>query len=176
VVIWIVLVIGALFVAVPHVYEALHPPSTFGDHYVTGELRMLRYARRAADGELVNDGSYTLYYQDGQPELEGEYVDGVRQGLWRWFYEDGTPKAQCRYVDGEGPYTAWYENGQLLLQGQLDGEKRVGEWTEYARSGEKAIQGAYVDDTQHGWWTYWREGDPEPAFRIRWDHGQRVEG
>lgn len=173
---WIVLVIGALFVAAPHVYESLHAPRTFGDHYVTGELRMLRHARRAADGELVNHGTYTLYYQSGQQEMVGEYENGVRVGPWRWFYPDGRPKAQCRYVAGRGGYTAWTEDGALLMQGQLDDAKRTGAWTEYFPSGQKAIEGEYVEDRQHGWWTYWREGEPQPAMRILWENGRRVEG
>lgn len=172
----ITLALAALFVAAPHVYEALHAPSTFGDHYVTGELRMLRYARRAADGELVNDGTYTLYYQNGQAEMVGEYEDGVRQGHWRWFYSDGRPKAECRYVDGRGAYTAWTEEGALVLQGYLDDEERTGAWTEYFPGGQKAMVGEYRHGRQHGWWTYWREGETEPAMRIRWDEGRRVEG
>jgi len=172
----IALLIGALFVAAPHVHQVFNEPQAFGDHYVSGQLRLLRHAKRAPDGQLVNHGTYTLYYEGGQKELEGEYVEGVREGPWHWFYENGRRKAECQYRDGQGVYTAYYEDGRLLQKGAYRDDQRTGSWVEYFESGSKAIEGDYVDDQQHGWWTYWRDGEAPPAMRIRWERGERVEG
>lgn len=170
-----ILVIALCFLVAPFVYERFNQPRVYGDHYVSGQAKVLRTAKRGSGGELVSHGPYVAYYESGQEEMAGEYVEGVRDGLWQWWYPDGRKKAECHYVDGIGEFRSWYESGRPLHVGKYDNEQRTGTWVEYFESGGKHMEGAYLDDQQHGVWTYWEEGESQPAFRIRWNRGERVE-
>ena len=170
----LLLVVAALFLVAPHVREAFNEPRTYGDHYVSGQLRVTREAKRGPGGSLVNHGDYSSFYENGQVEMTGRYENGERVGKWRWFYENGQRKAECDYDDGEGVYRSWYPSGARLHEGWLSNEKRVRDWVEFFESGAKAMEGGYVDDLQHGTWTYWEEGRSNPAFRIEWKYGERV--
>jgi antitoxin component YwqK of YwqJK toxin-antitoxin module len=171
----LVLVVALCFLVAPFIQRRFDKPHLYGDHYASGKVKVLRAARRGPDGELVSDGPYVVYYENGRKEMAGQYADGVRDGVWQWWYPDGRKKAECRYVDGIGEFRSWYESGRPLHVGKYDNETRTGHWVEYFESGARSMEGSYRDDEQDGVWTYWKEGNPKPAFQIRWDRGKRVD-
>ena len=68
-------------------------------------------------------GQWTLWYENGQMESQGDYVDGEQHDQWTQWYENGQMAAQGQFVDGElhGQWTLWHENGQMIDQGYLGG-------------------------------------------------------
>jgi antitoxin component YwqK of YwqJK toxin-antitoxin module len=71
------------------------------------------------------DGKYKTYYEDGQLELDGNFMTGikssrgvvhsVRDGNWKGYYDDGQLWWEANYKMGvkDGVEKYYYENGQL---------------------------------------------------------------
>ena len=49
----------------------------------------------------VQDGLWEGFYENGQLEYRGNYIDGEPDGLWEWFYEDGRLIETKTYRNGE---------------------------------------------------------------------------
>ena len=73
-------------------------------------------------------GNYVSRYKDNSIEELGQYIDGVKNGLWAEYYENGNNKFQVKFVNGkkEGVAIYWDENGrktkeELYKNDLLDG-------------------------------------------------------
>jgi len=69
-------------------------------------------------GEFVNgvkDGIYQEYYESGNIWKDWNFVDGLEQGTSLWYFEDGTISMRWNYVHGklEGKSQWYYESGEL---------------------------------------------------------------
>ena len=77
------------------------------------------------------------YYENGQMEKEGTYIDGKRDGKWTYYNEDGSLIGERIYKDGEiwNGFVVYYnENGKIKKEknykdGELDGYEK--EYTYY---------------------------------------------
>ncbi|MGO4477914.1 toxin-antitoxin system YwqK family antitoxin [Massilia sp. 2TAF26] len=56
---------------------------------------------------LTNDGArwvlhgrFYTYHRNGQLASEGNYANGLEDGLWRYYHESGELAAEGRYKDG----------------------------------------------------------------------------
>src|SRR6478609_7001167 len=47
------------------------------------------------------DGKYKRYYPSGKLEIEGEYHDGKRNGIFTMYHENGQLARKVNYVDGQ---------------------------------------------------------------------------
>jgi len=67
------------------------------------------------------DGLETLYYENGQKELEVTYKDGKEDGPRTEYYENGQKKSEATLKDGKfnGLETMWHENGQKKAEATL---------------------------------------------------------
>lgn len=83
----------------------------------------------------LRDGFYSEYDTTGRLIVQGEYIDGLEEGLWK------------------------YEYGDYKEEGTYRGGKRNGEWKSYYDSGQLSFEGSYIDDNPNGrhiW--YWPDG------------------
>jgi antitoxin component YwqK of YwqJK toxin-antitoxin module len=46
------------------------------------------------------DGPYRDYWSDGVLACDGQYRDGVQDGVWRFYDRDGTPREVIRFSGG----------------------------------------------------------------------------
>ncbi|WP_343854789.1 hypothetical protein [Fulvivirga kasyanovii] len=101
-----------------------------GHPYEGGELVFLDGGRRFDDPlafesyrEGVLHGPYTLYYNNGQPWEQGQYINGEKDGETHFFYKDGTPCCSGIYKAGkktDGKFHLKYSNGiELYEKGAL---------------------------------------------------------
>ena len=69
--------------------------------------------------------------------VEGTYRNGLQDGEWTLWYENGTRASVDHYVNGlqNGLHTSWYANGQKALEGEYRGGKRHGVWTQWDPNG-----------------------------------------
>ena len=78
--------------------------------YESGKLRY-RYVRYlASDGSRwIRHGPFTAFHENGQLASEGNYVDGLENGVWRDFREDGRLAAEGHYKLGQdmGEWQYW---------------------------------------------------------------------
>jgi len=104
-------------------------------------------------------GKWNWYYESGEVEEEGHYVDGEKEGKWVEYYESGEVKAEANYVDGkrEDKWVWYYESGEVMEDGNfIDGQKE-GRVVLYYESGEVALEKNYVDGNKDGKWVYYDE-------------------
>ena len=57
------------------------------------EMGQLKSGRR--------EGSWKIYYDNGQLKNTGHYKNGKRDGLWEYFNDDGTLRFDGNYKDGK---------------------------------------------------------------------------
>lgn len=57
--------------------------------------------KRMPDGKFVNDGPFYQYYQSNHRlALEGQFVGGLKQGIWLHYGEDGNLKTAKFFEKG----------------------------------------------------------------------------
>lgn len=84
-------------------------------------------------GERLQHGPVALWYENGQPLMQGQFRIGQRHGSFLW----------------------WHPSGQKELSGQFDKGQKTGRWTWWHGNGMKATEGSYRDDLPVGTWTWW---------------------
>ena len=63
---------------------------------------------------LHNEGSATVWYENGQKNWESYWKEGVKSGLWSGWYENGIKERESYWKDGVkvGLWNGWYKNGR----------------------------------------------------------------
>jgi antitoxin component YwqK of YwqJK toxin-antitoxin module len=66
-----------------------------------------------------------------QPVIQGETMNGKREGKWTSFFPNGKIQSECYYVDGlnHGATKVYLENGKLLYEGEYVNGAKAGNWT-----------------------------------------------
>lgn len=77
------------------------------------------------------------YHKDGSILLEGEYIDGFREGEWISHYPDGTMWSKGYFSKGKRTGKSWiyHPNGQLRMKGKYEEGKKVGKWIVFNEEG-----------------------------------------
>lgn len=103
------------------------------------------WCQKSTNGRAVKDGPFIAYASGGDMMIEGSYRNGVQQGEWTLWYENGVRASIDHYDDGvqDGLHTSWYANGQKALEGQYRHGKRQGVWTEWDPSGLRSRKMPY---------------------------------
>jgi antitoxin component YwqK of YwqJK toxin-antitoxin module len=59
-----------------------------------------------------------VFYENGNLDYEGEYLDGVEHGYWTYYWENGQMKSQEFYVNGleEGTMFDYDKNGEKSIK------------------------------------------------------------
>lgn len=77
------------------------------------------------------------YHKDGSVLLEGNYVDGLREGEWISHYPDGTMWSKGYFLKGERDGKGWvyHPSGKLHMKGSYENGKKVGKWIVFNEEG-----------------------------------------
>lgn len=86
-------------------------------------------------GERFQHGPTGTWYKNGQPQMRGQFENGLRQGI----------------------FVGWHPNGQKDVVGKFEKDRRVGKWTWWHANGFKRVEGEFADGLQIGEWTWWNE-------------------
>ena len=86
---------------------------------------------------LLN-GKQTLYFENGQKEIEQNFTNNIKNGLYTEWYETGTKKQEGTFVNGlkEGKWEGWWMNQTTLYQGQYELDKMSGIWKYFYMYGD----------------------------------------
>ena len=49
---------------------------------------------------MAQEGKWTLYYENGQVNAEGNYVNGKKDGTWTWYDMQGKKTDEQVYQNG----------------------------------------------------------------------------
>ncbi len=103
------------------------------------------------------EGDWKEFYDNGQPQAEGKYVNGVKVGDWKYFFRDGK-KFEVGKYDAKGKQAGkwlWYfEDGKLRRESNYTKGQEDGDFAEYDDSGLVITRGQYVDGLKEGTWVY----------------------
>jgi antitoxin component YwqK of YwqJK toxin-antitoxin module len=90
--------------------------------------------REIKPGEMYHD---VTYYEDGVVKMEGNMIDGKKEGKWMAFFEDGMPWSETYFENGisVGPTTAWHSSGKKYYEGNYKDGKRSGNWKFFNEDG-----------------------------------------
>jgi antitoxin component YwqK of YwqJK toxin-antitoxin module len=124
----------------------LYPKLTLKEPDDWWECRLAQYEQQ---GKPQKHGQWTVWYENGQQKLVGNYEFDQPVNKFVW----------------------WHPNGQKALEGEYQGGKKSGIWTWWHDNGLKSIQGEYIDGHPLGSWTWWNDAG-KVAQRADFTGGQ----
>ncbi len=142
--------------------------------FPNGSTRSQWIVKVLPDGTEVEHGESLMWYDDGQVKMQGEYVDGVRDGLWRSWYPDGRMRGEGRLHRNKriGTWTMWHDNGQKRIETAYDKGLAHGRSTAWDADGNVIETGEYVRKKKHGIWITYVDGE---KTETEWVNGVQVE-
>jgi len=119
---------------------------------------------KTAEGRLdtisQKQGLWTLFFDDGQVQAKGEFLNNVKTGAWEFFYNNGILRQKGIYSEGfpEGKWLWFYDNGNILREENYLYGEISGLVYELDVAGDTVAKGNYTQNTKHGKW-FFKIGD-----------------
>ena len=121
---------------------------TIKQRYPDGKVQILRHVNQDADGNFVNQGSWKWKSRSGRILADGNYEDGLMDGLWRRLHPADSPGIfrEAIFRQARGPFlsVATYKKGKLH-----------GTWTIFTAQRIKLFEMQYEEGQRHGTATWW---------------------
>ena len=97
--------------------------------------RICIYKGKGDNREMVRE---TVYYENHQIQMDGEYKDKKRTGKWTSWYENGKLWSEGFFKNGmaEGRRTTYFENGKVRYDGMYKEDQKIGKWRFYDEKGK----------------------------------------
>lgn len=101
------------------------------EHWPNGVLRLRKEVLRGRDGTGVDHGTYTGWYDNGQVEYQGTFVQGKVDGVATRYHRNGQKAVEEHFAHGlrEGPRYSWDESGILRKEEHFVDDQPDGTWT-----------------------------------------------
>jgi antitoxin component YwqK of YwqJK toxin-antitoxin module len=119
------------------------------------------------------DGASVEYDEEGNIIVQGEYIDGSKDG--KWFYKVGDHQEVGKYTDGlkDGDWVYTYDNGKknfvgAFVNGELNGKQK---W--YHANGQLLLEGRYTMGLEQGDFN-WYDEDGVLLTTVRFKDGAEV--
>ncbi|HSY41667.1 MAG TPA: hypothetical protein VLA79_19140 [Polyangia bacterium] len=96
----------------------------------------------------VPEATFVARYPNGRPRVAGSYdAAGLRVGVWRVWFEDGRPSRELEFLDGvrERDAREWHPNGIQAAEGRYVGGRRDGRWRFWDERGQLTADVVYRD-------------------------------
>lgn len=77
------------------------------------------------------------FHEDGSKMMEGEYVDGLREGEWISWFPDGSVWSKGYFTKGKRSGKSWiyHPNGQMYMKGAYRDGAKTGMWIVFDENG-----------------------------------------
>ncbi|MCX6242043.1 MAG: hypothetical protein NTX43_09585 [Bacteroidetes bacterium] len=97
--------------------------------------RVCIYKGKGENRELVRE---TTFYENKQMQMDGEFNDGKRNGLWISWYMNGNKWSEGTFKNGksEGKRVTYFENGKVRYEGDYKNDQRIGKWRFFDENGK----------------------------------------
>lgn len=105
-------------------------------------------------------GRRTLYFDNGNVEIEENYIDGgILQGISKVYYEGGQLQLEKNYENNVlvGQVKVYYPSGKIKEEVTMENNNENGPFTEYYENGKIHWKGTYLN------------GDNEFGLLEEWD-------
>jgi len=100
-------------------------------------------------------GRYTEYYHSGRLFAEGPKAATRNAGHWRYYDEKGALQMEGDYVNGkkQGIWKNYYASGNVYSSGNYENDEAVGQWKYFFEDGSINASGEFVSGKKHGYWS-----------------------
>ncbi|MBS0207625.1 MAG: hypothetical protein JSS27_01600 [Planctomycetes bacterium] len=90
------------------------------------------------DGHDERDGTYTVWYRNGQKAMEGTFRNDEPNGKFSWWHPSGQRAIEGHYTAGQQSdrWQWWYDSGRKQIVGQYTKGEQIGEWSWYNTDGQ----------------------------------------
>ena len=102
-------------------------------------------------GDMVYTGTYTEYYDNGNPKIVRNIKNGKENGFVITYFENGKEQEQRSYREG----------------------KKEGEWINWNEEGIKIAVAIYLDDKKDGDWFIWN-AEGVLLYEMHYKKGKKV--
>lgn len=119
------------------------------------------------------DGASIEYAEDGSVIVQGDYIDGRKDG--KWFYKVGDHQEEGAYKDGlkDGPWVYTYDNGKRNFIGDFVNGDPDGKHKWFYRNGQLKLEGRYSAGLAQGEFVHYNE-DGFPIMVVKFKDGVEV--
>tara|TARA_Y100001934_G_C12378759_1_gene790926 strand:- start:1992 stop:4079 length:2088 start_codon:yes stop_codon:yes gene_type:complete len=125
---------------------------------------------------LIKDGKWLFWDEQGILKEEVHYKDGKREGLSTYFSITGNQSAKIIYKDGipwNGEWTIWYHDGTKKESGIYSEGEKQSPWTAWYENGQKKYVIHYKNSLKHGLYTEWNK-DGRLTKDIEYNRGNPI--
>jgi len=86
----------------------------------------------------VKHGSFKIYGQNGNIEIEGQIKENKNDGFWKYYYPDGTLESEGNFINDlvEGKWFWYYPSGKLKETAEYKNGLRNGKVIMYDEEGK----------------------------------------
>ncbi|WP_299553165.1 hypothetical protein [Seonamhaeicola sp.] len=86
-------------------------------------------------GGFLLHKNYTKYYKSNQLAEQGEFVHGLKHGVWKTWHKNGLVKTKTYWEHGyrEWHFTAYDSFGNITLQGNYRKNIKTGQWIDHIK-------------------------------------------
>ena len=135
----------------------------------------------ASRGSMLNDeakvGEWVYFYDNGQKEKQGHYINNLMQGTWTFWLADGSDSWTAQYEKGAGAnngrITTAYKNGQKKTESTYRDGRQHGVATVWHETGRAIQEQHYRNGRQDGRRTQWFFATGKKRLEDHWKDGQR---
>jgi antitoxin component YwqK of YwqJK toxin-antitoxin module len=121
------------------------------------------------------EGRMVFYYPSGNKEIEGQMINGDRDGTWYYYNSDGSIQVVMLYARGQlikerkenGTFREYYDDEQLKREVTYRKGRREGPFAEYHANGRWVMKPVQPDPTM---------GAPADVERVLEGQTKRLEG
>ena len=125
----------------------------------------------------LESGMYMEYSEEGDIIVQGNYVNGMKQGIWTYNVDGVIEKGEYLEDKKNGYWSVVYEDGVMIEEGNFveDNPDGIYKWyyTNGLNAGKIFLSGSYLNGVRHGEWVYFDvEGNIE--LLIEYDNGEEL--
>ena len=152
---WIEVPNRSLAVYYRNAYKDSNKLFSVHDYFLSGKIQMTgTYKTKSFN---VKQGHYVYYYENGNKESEGNYIDDKRDGVWLFWFENGRKMSNgvFRNDSKEHKWVYWFDNGKENSEGSYLEGVREGLWVYWFETGDKKSEGRYIHDNYENLWKFY---------------------
>jgi antitoxin component YwqK of YwqJK toxin-antitoxin module len=135
------------------------------EKYDDGKTRVERQVRKMSDDSIMNHGTFTEFYRNGQKFSEGAFKEGVPDGQWSYWHDNGQLSKTVNFTRGQpdGSWEVFRADGTLETRKAYKAGQREGKWVAFFADGKTPnIEQYYVDGKLDGPVNvYFKDGKPK---------------
>jgi uncharacterized protein len=167
---------------------------TVRDYYKSNKIQMTGTFK--SKKLTIKNGHFVYYYENGQKQSEGDFVNDVEVGKWTSWFESGKLKSESTFPGNSKSYWKyWYESGELKSAGKFLFNNRDNVWNfwykngqlesietfkngfltlekYYYKNGQMNFTGRYLNGNRNGDWTFY-DADGRIYYYGSYTNGNR---